>query len=68
MYSYNSYSKCLEVGQVAAGILEEIIAQCKISSVDEVDSKLDFEFITDLLERKYLPFLNELGVSLTFAA
>ncbi|EER05492.1 Kynurenine 3-monooxygenase, putative, partial [Perkinsus marinus ATCC 50983] len=68
MYSYNSYSKCLKVGQVAAGILEEIIAQCKISSVDEVDSKLDFEFITDLLERKYLPFLNELGVSLTFAA
>ncbi|KAF4689773.1 hypothetical protein FOZ62_000262 [Perkinsus olseni] len=68
MYSYNPYSKCLKAGQYAACLLEDLVAHCGISSVDEVDTKLDFKFVTDLLERKYLPLLNKLGVSLTFAA
>ncbi|KAF4656418.1 hypothetical protein FOL47_008918 [Perkinsus chesapeaki] len=68
MYSYIPYSKCMKVGERATALLEEIITHCKITSTAEVESKLDMEFVTDLLAREYLPYVHELGVSLVFAA
>ncbi|KAF4725638.1 hypothetical protein FOZ63_020435, partial [Perkinsus olseni] len=68
MYSHNPYSKCLKAGQYAADLLEDIVTHCKISSAENINSELDLKFVTELLEKRYLPFLNDLGVSLTFTA